>query len=85
MGTWAAVYELLSEKPGENVFAGPGNALDASGNFLYSPSKFIAAIGIHDIVVVETPDALLICPRDRAQDVAKVVKHLESQKLKKLL
>jgi mannose-1-phosphate guanylyltransferase len=85
IGSWAAVYELLSKKPGENVFAGPGNALDASGNFLYSPSKFIAAIGIHDIVVVETPDALLICPRDRAQDVAKVVKHLESQKLKKLL
>jgi len=85
IGSWAAVYEFLAEKPGENVFAGLGNALDASGNFLYSPSKFIAAIGVHDLVVVETPDALLVCPRDRAQDVARIVKHLESQKLKKLL
>ena len=85
IGSWAAVYELLAKKTGENVFPGSGHALDSSGNFLYSPSKFIAAIGIHDLIVVETPDALLICPRDRAQDVAKVVKHLEWQKLKKLL
>jgi mannose-1-phosphate guanylyltransferase len=85
IGSWAAVYELLAKKPGENVFAGSGHALDASGNFLWSADKFVAAIGIHDLVVVETPDALLICPRDRAQDVAKVVKHLEWQKLKKLL
>ena len=85
IGSWAAVYELLVKKAGENVFVGPGIALDASGNFLWSPRKFVAAIGVNDLVVVETPDALLICPRHRAQDVAKVVKHLESQKLKKLL
>ena len=59
--------------------------LDATGNFLYSPSKFIAAIGVNDLLVVETNDALLICPRDRAQDVAKIVKHLEEQKRKDLL
>ena len=60
-------------------------ALDAQGNFLWSPKKFIAAIGVRDLVVVETPDALLICPRDRAQDVGKIVKWLETQKRKSLL
>lgn len=85
IGSWAAVYELLAKQPGENVFAGPGHALDASGNFLYSPCKFIAAIGVKGLVVVETPDALLIVPRDRAQDVAKLVKILEDQKRKDLL
>jgi mannose-1-phosphate guanylyltransferase len=85
IGSWAAVYELLAKQPGENVFAGPGYALDASGNFLSSPSKFVAAIGVRDLVVVETPDALLICSRDRAQDVSKIVKHLEEQKRKDLL
>lgn len=85
IGSWAAVYELLAKQPGENIFAGSGYALDASGNFLSSPSKFIAAIGVRDLVVVETPDALLICPRGRAQDVAKIVKHLEEQKRKALL
>jgi mannose-1-phosphate guanylyltransferase len=85
IGSWAAVYELLAKQPGENVFAGLGYSVDASGNFLYSPSKFVAALGVKDLVVVETDDALLICPRDRAQDVAKIVKHLEEQKRKDLL
>ena len=85
IGSWAAVYELLANKNGENVLAGSGHTLDAEGNFLWVPTKFVAAIGVRDLVVVETPDALLICPRDRAQDVAKVVKHLEQSKRTRLL
>lgn len=85
IGSWAAVYELLARQPGENVLAGHGLAFDATGNFLYSPTKFIAAIGIRDLIVVETPDALLVVPRDRAQDVAKIVKSLEERKHTKLL
>jgi mannose-1-phosphate guanylyltransferase len=85
IGSWAAVYELLRKDQGENIFAGPGQALDASGNFLWSPGKFIAAIGVRDLVVVEAPDALLICARDRAQEVSKLVKSLEARKLNKLL
>jgi mannose-1-phosphate guanylyltransferase len=85
IGSWAAVYELLAKQPGENVLAGAGHALDAQGNFLWSPSKFVAAIGVRDLVVVETADAMLICPRDRAQDVAKIVKWLEERRRKDLL
>ncbi|MGB8474310.1 MAG: mannose-1-phosphate guanylyltransferase [Candidatus Acidiferrum sp.] len=85
IGSWAAVYELLAKQPGENVLAGRGLTLDASGNFLYSPTKFIAAIGVRDLIIVETPDALLVVPRDRAQEVAKIVKSLEERKLSKLL
>ncbi|HEY6386657.1 MAG TPA: sugar phosphate nucleotidyltransferase [Candidatus Acidoferrum sp.] len=85
IGSWAAVYELLARQFGDNVLAGHGLALDATGNFLYSPTKFVAAIGIRDLIVVETPDALLIVPRDRAQEVAKIVKSLEERKLNKLL
>lgn len=85
IGSWAAVYELLAKKAGENVFAGVGQALEASGNFLWSPDKFVAAIGVRDLVVVETADALLVCPREQAQEVAKVVKWLEEQKIKRLL
>src|SRR5215468_2945501 len=85
IGSWAAVYELLAKRPGENIFTGEGQTLDAEGNLLWSPTKFIAAIGVRDLVVVETADALLICPRDRAQDVSKIVKSLEERKLKPLL
>lgn len=85
IGSWAAVYELLARQPGINLLAGPGHTIDATGNLLYSPTKFVAAIGVSDLIVVDTPDALLICPRNRAQDVGKIVKVLEQQKLKKLL
>jgi mannose-1-phosphate guanylyltransferase len=85
IGSWAAVYELLARKAGENVSTGRVVAFDARGNFFWSPKKFVAAIGIRDLVVVETEDALLLCPRDRAQDVGKIVKWLEAARLSQLL
>ncbi len=84
IGSWAAVYELAKQS-GDNVFSGAGHAIDANGNFISSDGKFVAAIGVNDLIIVETADALLICPRDRAQDVGKLVKWLEDQKMKKLL
>lgn len=85
IGSWAAVYELRAKAAGENVSAGAHLALEATGNMFWSPKKFVAAIGVKDLIVVETPDALLICPRDRAQDVGKIVKWLEQNKRKQLL
>lgn len=97
IGSWAAVYELMVASTGVatglsvdpsgsgNLFVTPGTAIDARGNFISVPGKFTAVIGTHDLVVVETSDALLIVPRDRAQDVAKIVKRLEEQKRKDLL
>ena len=85
IGSWAAVYELLAKKAGENVSAGSHFAHDAHGNYFWSPKKFVAAVGVHDLVVVETDDAILICPRGRAQDVGKIVKALEAEKRRELL
>jgi mannose-1-phosphate guanylyltransferase len=85
IGSWEAVYELLAKKKGANVSESAHFLLDASGNLIWSPRKFVAAIGIRDMVVVETADALLICPRDRAQDIGKVVKWLEQNKREDLL
>jgi mannose-1-phosphate guanylyltransferase len=84
IGSWDAVYQLLA-KPGANFSVGPSLALDAHGNFLWAPKKFVAALGVHDLVLVETDDAILVCPRDRSQDVAQIVKALEAQKRKSLL
>jgi len=85
IGSWAAVYELLATHDGENVCPGASFTLDGSGNFFWSPKKFVAAIGVKDLVLVETGDAILICPRERTQDVGKVVKWLEEQRRKELL
>jgi mannose-1-phosphate guanylyltransferase len=87
IGSWGAVHGLLVDKnsPDGNVFLSPGYALDARGNLISSPGKYTAVIGVHDVIIVDTPDALLICPRDRAQDVGKVVRWLEEQRRKDLL
>ncbi|HKV06236.1 MAG TPA: sugar phosphate nucleotidyltransferase [Candidatus Acidoferrales bacterium] len=85
IGSWAAVYELLAARPGANVSAGAAFAHDADGNYFWSPKKFVAAIGVRDLVLVETDDALLLCSRDRSQDVGKVVKWLEAQRQARLL
>ena len=85
IGSWAAVYELLAKRADENIVIGEGEALDSQGSFFWSPQKFVAAVGVRDLVVVDTPDALLICPRNRAQDVGKIVKYLEQNKRKDLL
>jgi mannose-1-phosphate guanylyltransferase len=85
IGSWAAVYELLATRAGANVSAGPLFALDAEGNYFWSAKKFVAAIGVRDVVLVETDDAILLCSRERSQDVGKIVKWLDEQKKSELL
>jgi mannose-1-phosphate guanylyltransferase len=85
IGSWAAVYELMAKHAGRNVSAGPWFALDATGNYFWSPQKLVAAIGVRDLVLVETDDALLLCSRDRSQDVGKIVKWLEGTRRKELV
>jgi mannose-1-phosphate guanylyltransferase len=85
IGSWTAVHEQSATATHYNVLAGAGHMLEAEGNFIWSPTKFVAAIGVRDLVVVETPDALLICPRHRSQDVGKIVKWLEQSGRKDLV
>jgi mannose-1-phosphate guanylyltransferase len=85
LGSWASVYELLATKSGANVSAGPFVALDAEGNYFWSPKKFVAAIGVRNLVLVETEDAILLCSRDRSQDVGKIVKWIEAKGKRNLL
>jgi mannose-1-phosphate guanylyltransferase len=89
IGSWAAVYDLAAADgpgaPGKNVSSAPLCAIDATGNYIWSAKKLVAALGVNDLVVVETPDAILVCPRSRAQDVGKIVKWLEERKRKDLL
>ena len=59
--------------------------LNARGNYVHAPGKFVAVVGVSDLVVVETEDALLITTRQHAQDVGKVVKYLDEKKMKKLV
>lgn len=89
LGSWTALHEhhVGKRTPAHgNLVSGKGIfTLNASGNYIYAPGKFVAVVGIDDAVVVETADALLVTTRANAQDVGKVVKHLDEKKLKKLV
>jgi mannose-1-phosphate guanylyltransferase len=66
---------------------GGGSAIftDTEGVLVYSPKKLIALVGVKDLIIVETKDALLICKKGRSQNVKKVVDTLEAAKKKKYL
>jgi len=88
LGSWTALHEhrtFRSTTPEANLIDAAGTfVLNARGNYVHAPGKFVAAVGVSDVVVVETPDALLITTRQHAQDVGKVVKYLDEKKLTKL-
>lgn len=84
LGSWAALYEHRIAKSKDSN-AGASFTLDAEGNYIHAPGKFVAAVGVKDLVIVETDDALLITTRTRSQDVGKIVKHLDEKKLARLL
>lgn len=89
LGSWRALHEhqLAKHHPPEgNVISGSGAfTLDAVENYICAPGKFVAAVGVKNLVIVETEDALLVTTRERAQDVAKVVKYLDQKNLRKLV
>jgi|SRR5579875_2121004 len=86
VGSWAAAYDLSAKDELGNVRpAAASFLLDSQRNMIVSDRKFVAAIGAENLIIVETDDALLICRRDRAQDVGKVVRELERRKMNRLL
>lgn len=88
LGSWTALYEHHSAKKpvaGGNLISASGHfVLNAEGNYVHAPGKFVATVGVTGLVVVETEDALLITTREHAQDVGKIVKYLDEKKLHKL-
>ena len=89
LGSWTALHEhhVAKSRPehGSLVNAAHSFALNAKNNYVHAPGKFVAIVGVNNLVIVETEDALLITSLDQSQDVAKVVKHLDEKKLKKLV
>jgi mannose-1-phosphate guanylyltransferase len=85
LGSWTTLYDHTHAKGthsdgDQNVLQTAGSlAENASGNYVYSPKKFVALVGVSDLVVVETDDAILITTRNNSQDVGKVVKHLTAK------
>jgi len=82
LGSWASLYEyqletrLRGDAEGNVADSNGHMALDSVNNYIYSPHKFVALVGVENLVIVDTEDALLIAHRDHSQDVGKIVKEL---------
>jgi len=85
VGSWNAVYELLDRDVDGNALVSETLARDSVGNYVDAKGKLVALLGVRDLVVVDTPDALLIADRNRAQEVGAIVKALEQRKRDDLL
>ncbi|HTW78136.1 MAG TPA: mannose-1-phosphate guanylyltransferase [Terracidiphilus sp.] len=82
LGSWTSLYEyqletrLRGDAEGNVADTGGHLSIDAADNYVFSPRKFVALVGVENLVIVDTEDALLIAHRDHSQDVGKVVKEL---------
>jgi len=78
VGSWSSLPEVVEADDSGTVCVNANGhvSLDSSGCLIYVDAKVVATVGVHNLIVVSTPDALLICDRERAQDVKKVVEEL---------
>lgn len=74
VGSWVAVAKYLPSDGASNAANGPLAVQDASGNIVFSSGrKQVALSGVHDLIVIDTPDALLVCHRSEAENIKKLV------------
>ncbi|HEY8741124.1 MAG TPA: sugar phosphate nucleotidyltransferase [Candidatus Dormibacteraeota bacterium] len=87
VGSWADLREVLPRDVDDNTVSGDGVVLDGRGNLLFAaaPGRLVAVVGTDNLVVVDTPDALLVIPKDRVQDVKRLVAHLREKGRDELL
>jgi mannose-1-phosphate guanylyltransferase/mannose-1-phosphate guanylyltransferase/mannose-6-phosphate isomerase len=80
VGSWSSLWDIGNKDSSGNVVVGDVFAIDARNSLLRSDGRLLAAIGVKDMIVVATDDAVLVLPRERAQDVKAIVDTLKSKK-----
>jgi len=81
VGSWTSLGDLLPADDEGNVVVGTHLGLETTGSLIYSPKRLVATVGVEDLIVVETDDVILVCRRDRAEDVKALVDKLEQEGL----
>ncbi len=76
VGSWPALAGLFDEDASGNVLIGQCEQVDAAGNIVYSKERLTALLGVRDVIVVQAGGATLVCAKDRAQDLKKIVQRL---------
>lgn len=77
VGSWSALWDIQDKDAHGNVAHGDTIIVDSQNNYCHSDSKLVSLLGVEDLIVVETKDAVLVAHKDKVQDVKKVVEHLK--------
>jgi mannose-1-phosphate guanylyltransferase len=85
VGSWAVAYDLQPKDAQGSVQPRTAIAVNSERNLIVSRSKQVVTVGVHDLVIVETEDALLVCARGDSQNVGKAVQELDRQGKRELL
>jgi len=85
VGNWSSMREILPADADGNVVVGEHVGLDTRNTIVFGGRRLIATIGLEDMIIVDTDDALLICPLDREQDVREMVRQLREMGRKEVL
>jgi mannose-1-phosphate guanylyltransferase/mannose-6-phosphate isomerase len=79
VGAWSALWDIRAADENENVVAGDVYAIDTHDSLLIAEHRLVAAVGLDNLVVVETSDAVLVARKDRAQDIKQIVERLKAE------
>jgi len=79
VGSWSALWDVRAKDSRGNALSGDVLALDTENSFIHSENKLVAVIGVKDLVIVETDDAVMVAPKDRVQEVKAIVAALKNQ------
>ena len=79
VGSWSALWDVTDKDPFGNAISGDVLTVDTQNSFIHAQHKLVAVIGVHDLVVVETDDAVMIAAKDRVQEVKQIVEQLKAK------
>jgi len=82
VGSWEALAEVIKPDGNANIFRGQCLDLGSQSTLVWSGKRLVATVGLNNIIIVDTPDAVLVCSRNKAQDVRKVVELLKQKQLR---
>jgi len=85
LGSWDEVYNISQKDQNQNATVGKTYLFNTTNTYIYSPNKFVATIDVDNLIIINTDDALLICKREKSQNVKEVVDYLKRKQMNDLL
>ena len=85
VGSWGSLFKLLPADQDGNIFIGPCLEIDTHNTLVFGEKRLVATLGVQDMVIVDTEDALLVCPKTREQEVREIVEKLKANRQSKWL